>query len=252
MKEQLIYFLQVLTMGVCTGVSYGLVGLSFTAIFNVSGIINFAQGDLLMAGAFLAFIFVTTLRLPFVADVFIIAIISALLGISIYWFTIKRMMKQNYQLITMIIATIGCSLVISGIVGIVTEFAWFNVPPLFGHKSWRLWGVSFVPQNVVIIIGTSVLLVAYWFLLKKTFIGIALRAIGCNRDMAILVGVRTSAMITFAFMISATMSGLAGLLFAPISGPNALMGFPMTIKGFIAALLVGLGNPFAAILGESS
>jgi branched-chain amino acid transport system permease protein len=105
------------------------------------------------------------------------------------------------------------------------------------------------PQYAAIIVATGVLSFAYWWFINKTYVGLGLRAVGINSDMANLVGInpRLSRMLTWA--ISSMISGIAGFLIAPLITPTAHMGLPVVVNGFIAAVIGGFGYPLAAVSG---
>ncbi len=247
--EDVENFMIILVSGISVGSIYGLVALTFTSIYNASRVINFAQGDFVMLGALGLFVFSGIFHLPiFVTFLLTIALVS-IVGLAIQRLMVNPLMAQRAPLFTVLLGTLASGLIISGAVGAATEYAWLRVDPLVGVVPVRWFGVPIMPDNLLIIGATVLLVVAYRFFLKKTVVGMALRATGANRDMASLVGIRSSTMVGLAFVVSAAMSAIAGILVAPIAHASATMGLPLVIKGFIACIFGGLGNPYAAVLG---
>jgi branched-chain amino acid transport system permease protein len=239
----------VLLSGISLGSIYGLVALTFTSIYNASKVINFAQGEFVMLGALGAFFFMGKLHFPIVPTFLLTIALVSLVGLIIQRLMVNPLMARKAPDFTLVLGTLSTGLIISGTVGVATEYAWLRIDPLMGSLPVHLFGVPAMPQNLLIIGATVLLVVAYWFFLNKTIVGMALKATGADRDMASLVGIRSSMMVGLAFVISAAMSAIAGILVAPIAHASATMGLPLVIKGFIACIFGGLGNPFAAVLG---
>jgi branched-chain amino acid transport system permease protein len=149
----------------------------------------------------------------------------------------------------MILGTMAMGIVAAGGVGVYTKFWWMKINPFLGFEPWRIIGLSIDHQGVLIIIATVLLVIGYWFLLNKTRLGLALRATGFNREVSIILGVQTSKMVGLSFLISGVIAGIAGILCAPLSAFNALQGLPLAVNGFIAVIVGGWGNPYAAVLG---
>jgi branched-chain amino acid transport system permease protein len=231
------------------GSVYGLVALTFTSIYNASRVINFAQGEFVMLGSLGVFFFSGILHLPIVLTfLFTIALVS-IVGLAIQQLMVNPLVARGAPSFTLILGTLGAGLIVSGVVGAATDYAWLRVDSLVGNEPLCMFGVRIMPQNLSIIIATGLLVVAYWFFLKKTFWGMTLRATGADTDMARLIGIRSSTIIGLAFVISAAMSAVTGILVAPIAHASATMGLPLVIKGFIACIFGGLGNPYAAVSG---
>ncbi len=242
-------FMIILLSGISLGSIYGLVALTFTSIYNASRVINFAQGEFVMLGALGAFIFTGVLHLPVVLTFIATIALVCLVGLMIQLIMVNPLMVRGSPAFTLLLGTLSTGMIISGTVGVGTEYAWLRIDPLMGSMPVHFLGIPAMPQNLLIIGSTLVLVFAYWFFLRRTFAGMALRATGADGDMASLVGIRRSRVVGLAFIISAAMSAIAGILVAPIAHASATMGLPLVIKGFIACIFGGLGNPFAAVLG---
>ncbi len=242
-------FILVVISGVSVGCIYGLVGFTFTAIYNSAKVINFAQGEFLMLGAFAGYIITTSLHLPYIVSIVAGLVLVSTVSLLIYLLMIRPLLAQGASPPTMIMATMACALLISGAVALLTGFQWLTVPAPLGMEPWSMGVFRILPQQVLIIGTTFILVSGYWLFEKKTMPGIALRAIGSNRELAALVGISTSAMVALAFVISGAMAVFAGLLIAPLTAPTAYMGLHYLVNGFIAAILGGFGIPYGAIIG---
>ena len=242
------YFLLTLITGFCSGCTFGLVGLAFTAIFNASKIINFGNGDLAVVGAFAGALFVFSGKVHPIAGVVGILVMSVAAGIFLYLLT-EPTVRKKAPVINSILITLGGGLIASGSIGIHTKFLYFRTGFIFGFEPFVLGPVRISPQYISIMVTTAVLAFSYWFLLNKTYLGMGLRALGINSDMANLVGINDRLGRALTWGISSGISGIAGFLLAPLTLPSALMGMPLVINGFIAAVIGGFGYPLAAVTG---
>lgn len=242
-------FLITLTAGVCTGVLYGLVGLGFMAVYNASKVVNFSQGALGMVGAFIGFLFVFNAKVPLLLGIVLCMVIPMVFAVGVNFFLAEPLVKRNYSPTIVMIATLGGTLVIEGIVGIYTNFAWFKTSFVFGSNAFSYGIFRISPHYIATLIITAILCVGYWFVLNKTKIGLGIRATGTDSYMAGLVGIKVGKTRMLAWAISAGITGVAGFLMAPLILSSAIMGLPVVVNGFIAAIIGGFGNPLAAVVG---
>jgi branched-chain amino acid transport system permease protein len=242
------YFLLTLVTGFCSGCTFGLVGLAFTAIFNASKIINFANGDLAVVGAFASALFVFSRKVHPIAGVVGILIMSVAAGVFLYLLT-EPTVRKKAPVINSILVTMGGGLITSGLIGIQTKFLYFQTGFIFGSKPFVLGPLRLSPQYILIVLTTAVLTFSYWLVLNKTYLGMGLKALGINPDMANLVGINDRLGRALTWGISSGISGIAGFVLAPLTLPSALMGMPLVINGFIAAVIGGFGYPLAAVTG---
>jgi len=241
--------LQLCVAGIAVGCAYGIVGLTFTAIYNASRVINLAQGEFVMLGTLFAYYFLLRLHWNFWATLILIIVLSIIFGLALEWVVVRPLNAQHASIVTIIIATMAAGMIVSGGVGVATKFLMWRVPAPLGMQPWRLGSVAILPQNVLVIIATVLMVFSYWFLLNRTMRGRALKATGIDADMATLVAISVSQMVALSFIISAAMAGLAGLLVGPLTAPTYSVGFPLVVKGFVSAIVGGLGNPYAAVVG---
>lgn len=242
-------FIVTLIAGICTGVLYGLVGLSFMAVYNASKVINFAQGALAMMGGFVGYLLVFNNKISLPLGMVLVILVPIICALGINYFLAEPLVKRNVPFITILLATLGASFVIEGGAGWYTHFGWFKTSFVFGSTplTWGLVRIS--PQYVAILIATVILCFGYWLLLNKTKMGLGIRATGTDAYMAALVGIKLKRTRMLAWCISAGITGIAGFMIAPLILSSALMGLPIVVNGFIAAIIGGFGKPMAAVVG---
>jgi branched-chain amino acid transport system permease protein len=236
-------------IGFGLGSVFGLIGLILVITFNATKVINLAVGEFVMIGALVSAILVKSAHLPLGWSILIIIAGTVVIGIFLNWFLVSPLLDRNVAGIMIIIGTYAGALIISGSAGALTDFEFVGTPPILPLTSIKLWIFPIVPQYGLCILVTIGVVVAYWYFLNKTHVGWAFKATSINRDMCRLLGISTSRMIAMAFAMSAGIGAIAGLLIGPMSSVNALMGFPVMVNGFIASVLGGMGNPYAAVVG---
>jgi branched-chain amino acid transport system permease protein len=242
-------FLTNLVIGAGIGCIYGLVGLSFMGIYNATGVLNFAQGDFLMLGAVIPSLLVTAYQLPLLLVALVGVAAAIISSFVLQYVVIEPLIGSRAGIIGMAIATFAFSLVLEGIVGGTSTFGPVQAIEYVGASPIRIGNVLVPRQYAVIILVTVVLTILYWLFLHKTFQGIALRAVGSSTKGALSVGLREKRIRSLAFAISAAIAAGAGFLVAPLVGAGVTMGFPLLLNGFVAAVMGGMGRPFAPLLG---
>ena len=238
-----------LLAGITNGSVYGLIGLSLSIIYGSSRVINFAQGDFVMLGAMSTVMFVAAAVLPWpIAIVAILAVVLTV-GLALDYGVYRPMVKRNAPPLTIMMGTLGAAIVIYG----AALLAWGPdqqfVPALFSLDPMAVGFLITNSQQIAIIVAFAIFLVLTWFILYRTRFGLSIRATGVNPRVALLMGIRSERIVQFSFLFSALVSAVAGLLVGPLLGGQIGMGLLLTVKGFMAAILGGLGSPFAAAAG---
>jgi branched-chain amino acid transport system permease protein len=238
-------FLQYVASGLVVGAIYGLIGIGFTAVYNVTGIVNFSQGDFASLGA-LAAIGLVAWGMPLVAALATAVLLIGLLGVLIERVAVRPV---GNDVLRGIIITIGVGVALQGIAVLVWGTDAQPLRAFSGEKPIELGGVT-VPPQALWILGTSLALMGTLYLFfTRTFIGKAFRACAMNAFAASLMGIPTQAMRSISFFVSAFTGAIAGVIVAPIAFMQYDSGIFLGIKGFVACIIGGFGNPIGAALG---
>ncbi len=241
-SELLQYILSGLTMG---GI-YALVALGFVIIHNVTGIINFAQGEFVMLGG----MFMVTLigvGLP-TLPALVLSIILVMIVVGIMEFGAIRSAKRASP-VSLVIITIGLSTAIRGIALLVWGTNPYRMEPFTRGGPIQIGGATIVPQSLWVIGTTAAVLALTFFMFEYTYWGKALRACVVNKFAARLMGINPQRMSLFAFVFSAALGALAGIVIAPITYVTYDMGLMLGLKGFVAAVMGGLSSTPGAVIG---
>jgi branched-chain amino acid transport system permease protein len=244
--EKLSYLL---LAGVTNGSVYGLIGLSLSIIYGSSRVINFAQGDFVMLGAMNAILFVVTAALPWPIAVVATLIVVLVVALGLNYGVYRPMVRRNAPPLTIMMGTLGAAIIIYG----AALLAWGPdqqfVPAIFSLDPIKLGFLITNAQQLAIIAFFVGFLILTWYILYRTRLGLCVRATGVNPRVALLMGIRSERIVQFSFLFSALVSGVAGILVGPLLGGQIAMGLLLTVKGFMAAILGGLGSPFASAAG---
>ena len=238
--------LQFVFTGLTVGSIYGMVALGFTIIYNATTIINLAQGEFVMFGGLIMVFFMAVLKIPLIISFFFTVIAVTAIGALFERFAIHPLRKAS--LLTLITATIGCSILFRGI----AMFLWGKEPyalPPFTPGSPLVIGGAVINLQAFWVLGTAlaiVLLMTLFF--GKTIIGKAMSACSFNPVAASLVGIRVQRMILISFAMSAALGAVAGVVITPMSLMQYDRGPMLAVKGFCAAVLGGLGIGYGAVV----
>ena len=239
--------LQYAFSGITVGSIYAVVAIGFNLIYSTTGILNFAQGEFVMLGGMTAVTLSRFAPLP-IAIAGAVAVV-ALCGAALEIVFFRRL--RAHTLLHMIVITIGLAIVIQEAALHVWDEKVRSLPHFTGDEisSVRILGAAISPQ-VFWVLGTvaAVVLLLHVFL-QYTLTGRAMRACASNPVAAMLAGINTSNMRTLSFGLSAGIGALAGCVISPIAMTQYDMGTGLAIKGFAAAILGGLGNPWGAVAG---
>ena len=238
---------QAVVSGIVTGCIYALVALSLVIIFKTTDVVNFGGGEFVMVGSFLALFALVYLGVGYALALLLAAVAMFALGVIFDAVTMNRIGGRLYtrqtELVPTIVATIGLSYLLKGIVRVVpyTEEP-RRIPPLFNAPPIFVGDVVIQMQDVVIVVATTLIMVGLWAFFRFTMAGRALRAISQNARAACLSGmpVRTLRMVVWG--LSAGIAAVAGVLFAPKllitpdSGTLVMFAFAAAIVGGFTSL----------------
>jgi branched-chain amino acid transport system permease protein len=239
----------ILLAGLTNGSVYGLVGLSISLIYGTNRVINFAQGEFVMLGVMSAILFMVTLQLPVWAAIGAILVVVLLAAFILELGVYRPLMRRGAAPLTIMIGTLAAAIIATGIALLIWGPLQLAVPNVFSLEALNLGPLITNTQQLVIIAVFAGLLLLTWYLLYRTSFGLCIRATGVNARVASLMGIRADSVVRFGFVFSALISGMVGILIGPLLGGQVGMGVTLTVKGFMAAILGGLGSPFAAAAG---
>lgn len=242
-------WLQQLINGISLGSIYALIALGYTMVYGIIKLINFAHGDVFMVGAFVGFYAVTSWQMGFFPALIIAMILCAILGVVIERLAYKRL--RNSTRIAALITAIGVSLLIE-YVTIYIRGAQPEAYPkdLVANKQFNLFGADISSQSLLILGVSITLMILLQFIVHKTKVGKAMRAVSHDAEAAKLMGINVDNTISATFAIGSALAGAAGVIFGLYyTKIDPLMGVIPGMKAFGAAVLGGIGSIPGAMTG---
>ncbi len=240
------FFLELVISGIVVGSIYSLVALGFVLIYKSTGVINFAQGELLMWGAYVCLALTVQAHLPFWVSFVITLIFSFILGLLIERLLLRPMIGE--PIISIIMLTIGLSSLLRGIIQAIWGTDTRVFPQVFSQAPVNIAGIP-VSQVYIWSVGFSLIfLILLSLFFKYTLFGISMRATANDQQAAMSMGISVKAIFAIAWCISAVVSAVGGILIGTINGINASLS-SIGLKVFPAVILGGLDSIPGAIIG---
>jgi branched-chain amino acid transport system permease protein len=248
-------FIQQLINGLSLGSIYALIALGYTMVYGILKFINFAHGEIFMLGAFLGYYLARSLGVdaPDIPMALVIMLLTmaatAIIGVTIEKLAYKPL--RNSSKLTVLITAIGVSLFLQYTGQLIFGADPKSFPTIIENVSFNILGATIGSNQIVVIISALMMMMGLRFIVMKTKMGIAIRAVSNNLTAASLMGININNVISFTFALGSSLAGAAGILYS-INYPSIdpLMGMLPGLKAFIAAVLGGIGNfPGAAVGG---
>lgn len=251
--EQSSLLLQQLVNGLTLGGVYALIAVGYTMVYGVIQLINFAHGEIYMLGAFLAYTMVTVFHLPFFVAFLLTIMICACFGIVLD-FAAYRPVRKAPRLAALITA-IGMSLFLQNLALMIwgaqiKSYPREILPAGIMKPAFAMGDVTLTWLQVFILSVTLVSMIILHWVIHRTRVGMAMRAISQDKTASALMGIGVNRVISFTFAIGSAMGGMAGILVGLYY--NAIfptMGYIAGVKAFAAAVLGGIGSVPGAMLG---
>lgn len=241
-------FLQQCINGLSLGSIYALIALGYTMVYGIIKLINFAHGDIYMLGAYIGYLFATKTGLGLIETLLFAMVSCAVIGVVIEKIAYKPL--RNAAKITVLITAIGISFFIESVVQKTMGTSALAYPQLIQNSIFQLGEITITSQQILIISTSLVLMVILQFVVYKTKIGKAMRAVSVDKAAASLMGINVNQVISFTFALGSALAAAAGVLVGIYySSINPLMGLIPGIKAFIAAVFGGIGILPGAVIG---
>ena len=241
------YVLQQALNALQLGGIYALIALGYTMVYGILTMINFAHGDFFMVGAFICFVVVTFLDLPFFP-----ALILSMAGVTILGVLVERIAYKPLRQaprVSAIITALGVGIFLENFTLALNPYP-KHIPSLISDANWSFGGLTISALQCTVIALSIVLMVLLHFVVHRTKVGLAMRAISWDKNVVPLMGVPVNTVISVTFAIGSGLGGAAGMLYGmayPVIDPY--MGIMVGWKAFISAVVGGIGNIRGAMIG---
>jgi branched-chain amino acid transport system permease protein len=240
------YYLQLVINGLVVGSIYSLVALGFVIIYKATKVVNFAQGELVMVGAYICFSLTVQAGLPFLVSFFMTLGFSVVLGMTIERLVLRPLIGES--IISVIMVTIGLSSVLKSLVQVFWGTQIQVFPPVLPSEPVFILGLPVAPVYIAAFILSLVLFLIFSAFFKFSSIGIAMRATALDQCAAASMGIGIKNIFALSWCIAAVVSSIGGVILGNINGINSQLGH-LGLKVFPAVILGGLDSLLGAALG---
>ncbi|GAW93671.1 branched-chain amino acid ABC transporter permease [Calderihabitans maritimus] len=243
-------FLQQVLNGVSLGSIYALIALGYTMVYGIIQLINFAHGEILMVGTYIGFFSITVLGLDLFSSLILSMAGAAVLGMLIERIAYKPL--RNSTRLAALITAIGMSLFLQNTGLLVLGAEYRSFPQVIPNIQYRFFNgqVVITSRQILIFAVTVVMMVMLQYIVKRTKMGKAMRAVSLDKDAARLMGINVDTTISFTFALGSALAAVAGILLGIYYNTiHPLMGLVPGLKAFVAAVLGGIGVIPGAMAG---
>jgi branched-chain amino acid transport system permease protein len=239
------YFIELLASGLAIGAIYGLMAMGFAVIYKATGIVNFAQGEMGMLTAYTAWSIATTLGTNAVLSVLVAVVVGAVIGLVCERLIMRPMLGE--PVLSVVLVTVGLAVMLRSLVTLI----WGAAPHKFevggADHIVQLGGIGMRASQISVVATLLLAIAGFWFFLRHSRFGVAMRAVAADEKTARLMGVSTARVQAVAWAAASGLAGLAGAFFAVIYGLAPTI-FELGLKAFPATVLGG----FDSVLGSAS
>uniref|UniRef100_A0A7C3MK61 Branched-chain amino acid ABC transporter permease n=1 Tax=Dictyoglomus thermophilum TaxID=14 RepID=A0A7C3MK61_DICTH len=244
----MVDILQQIINGISLGSIYALIALGYTMVYGILRLINFAHGDIFMVGAFIGYFALGSWNLPFA-----LGLVVAMIGASVIGMLIERFAYRPLRIaprISLLITAIGVSFLLENLMVLIVGASPRSFPQSIPVDIYNIGGLILTNRQIIILLISILLMILLQFIVMRTKIGKAMRAVSQDKEMALMLGINIDSVISFTFALGSALAAaggvLVGLYFNKI---EPYMGVMPGLKAFVAAVLGGIGIIPGAMLG---
>jgi branched-chain amino acid transport system permease protein len=242
-------FLQALASGITNGTLYALIGLGLAVVFKGARIINVTQGEFAVVGALMAVLLLQRLGWPYPLAIAGGVASGALTGLLMDGLFVQPMLRRGAGEESFLLLTIGLAFTLSAAALYVGGRGSHLLPALGGEGIVELGAATVRVHALWLLLIASIVVLALRAFYRHTLLGLSVTAASSDAAGAATVGVDVAACRRLTFLLGGALGAVAGILITPLTAMNYHMGLALTLKGFAAAILGGLANPFGAVAG---
>ena len=239
-------FVQLVVTGLAWGSVYACIALGFVLIFKATDIFNFAQPELMMFGAYVAFTLITMLKLPFVIGFIVTLVLMGLIAAILEMMVVRPMVGE--PVLAVIMVTLGLANVLRGLTGLIWGYEELQFPSPFSDEPFMVFGAAINQAEIYTVVATAILLIIFFFFFKYSGSGISMRATAEDTRTAFLMGINVKRVFTASWAIASIVATIAGVFLASFTFLEPIMGH-VGLKALPAIILGGLDSVHGAIIG---
>ncbi len=235
--------------GLIIGGVYGLIALGYSLIYRASGLMSFAQGDMITLGAYLGLTFYSILGLPFFVSFLLTFACAFLIGVILERGVIRALLNKNVMVIYVVLATIAISYIIQNSMQAFFGTKTLHFPQVFSNSTTTILGVTAQTEAFACLFISLALMFLLHLFMTKTRFGTAMRGAAMDALAAESCGINTSLSTGVTWGLAAGIASIGGMMLGPMYGVYTTLGATIGRKGFAGAVVGGYGNMYGAMIG---
>jgi len=243
-------FQQLLINGLIAGAIYALVASGFALIYSTCKFVHFAHGSAVAVAAYSLFFFFQELGLDFWLAIILTIIFSGFFGWLLNKIVYQSLRKRKASNVILLIVSVGLLILIESLLLLFFGADVKTIGFIKIAKGLEIFGAIITPLQIIILATSIILLIGLFFLMKKTRLGKAMRAVADNKDVAEISGISAEKIYSWSFVIASAIAGVAGILVGLEQNLEPTMGTNLMIKGFTGAIIGGASSVPGAVLGS--
>ncbi|NRA85191.1 MAG: branched-chain amino acid ABC transporter permease [Gammaproteobacteria bacterium] len=237
---------QLVINGLIVGLLYGVVGMCFVLVYKSTQVVNFAQGEFLLIGAWVCWAFLVYLELPFVVGFLLTLVFMAAFGMCLQMLVLRPMIGE--PIISVIMVTIGLSIFFQALMKWIFGVSAESYPQVFEQETFVIFGLHVETAYLMSTVFALIIMAAFYFFFKHSKQGLAMRATAFDQQVAQSLGISVKRVFAMSWAIAATVSATAGVVIGMVNGVSDSLSV-IGIKVFPAVILGGLDSIIGAIVG---
>jgi len=243
-------FNQLLINSLIAGAIYALVASGFSLIYSTCKFVHFAHGATIAFSAYFLYLLFSLLGLNFWLSVILTIIFASLFGLLMDVVVYRQLRKRKASSVILLVVSFALLILFESLILILFGADVKTIGFIKIAKGLEIFGAIITPLQIFIILASFVLLFLLFFLMKKTKVGKAMRAVSDNKDVAEIIGISSKKIYSWSFIVGSAIAGIAAILVGLEQNLESTMGTNLMIKGFIGAIIGGIGSVPGVILGS--
>lgn len=235
--------------GLILGGVYSLISMGYSLIYRASGLLSFAQGDIMTLGCYMGLLFYSILGLPFIVSFILTFVCAFAFGMLLERGVIRVLLKKNLITTYIVLATIAVAYIIQNTMQAIFGSRILKFPSVFDTPTLKIIGVTAQTEAWACLVISLFLMLSLHFFMSKTKFGTAMRAAAMDSMAATSCGINTSQTVGVTWGLAAGIASLGGMMLGPIYGVYTMLGTVIGRKGFAGAVAGGYGNMYGAMVG---
>ena len=236
------YYVQLLIGGISIGAMYAIIAVGWALIFSILKFSNFAHGGTMVCAAYIGMLFTRIFGANLPLILLLAALSGGIINMGVQLISFQRLRSSSKQVLLFFVSSITMGLLLQNIITIRFSGIFYSYPNFFPNRFVTIGPLNFDMPNLVMLLVASAVLLVLVFVLKKTRLGISIRALSLDANTTSLMGVNVNMIVFATFFVAGALAGIAGVFVGIKTILSPQIGSLYTVKGFMVCVIGGLGS----------